>query len=349
MNGNLQWEKALLSPTKLIRDAVQVLSDAALRIVLVTDSNMKLIGTVTDGDIRRGLLRGLTLASPISAVINQSPTTVLQSFVRQEVTKLMLANKIFQIPIVDEDFKLVGLHLWDEVSTPAARKNVMVIMAGGEGKRLLPKTKRVPKPMLLLGSKPILEHIILRAKSNGISRFILAIHHLGEVIEGYFGDGQSLGVNISYIKETFPMGTAGALGLINPIPTESIIVTNGDVMTDIDYSDILDFHVKSGVSATIAITTFTWQNPFGVVKNEGTKYLGFTEKPVSHFLINAGVYVLEPHTLSAAENHRFFNMPELIESIREAGSEVSVFPIHERWSDLGSHEDLSRITKEFYD
>jgi len=349
MSKNLKWENALLSPTSLIKDAAQVLSDAALKIVLITDSNLKLIGTVTDGDIRRGLLRGLTLGSPISTVINRNATTVLRSYTRENVLELMLTKKIFQIPIVDEDSKLVGLHLWDEVITPATHNNLMIIMAGGEGKRLLPKTEKVPKPMLLLGDKPILEHIILRAKANGIKRFVLAIHHLGEVIEEYFGDGQSLGVKISYVKETFPMGTAGALGLINPIPTEAIIVTNGDVLTDINYSDILEFHTKNRALATIAITTHRWQNPYGVVKNAGIKYLGLSEKPILHFLINAGVYVLEPQTLSTIKKHGFLNMTDLIEFLRQAESEVIVFPIFERWSDLGSHEDLNRITKEFYD
>lgn len=349
MNNHLKWEKALLSPTSLIKDAAQVLSDSALKIVLITDSNLKFMGTVTDGDIRRGLLRGLTLASSISAVINRNPTTVLRKYAREDVLKLMLAKKIFQIPIVDEDSKLVGLHLWDEVITPASHNNLMVIMAGGEGKRLLPKTEKVPKPMLLLGDKPILEHIIVRAKANGINRFVLAIHHLGEVIEEYFGDGQSLGVKVSYIKETFPMGTAGALGLIDPMPKESIIVTNGDVLTDINYSDILNFHTKNRASATIAIASHRWQNPYGVIKNSGIKYLGLSEKPISYFLINAGVYVLEPHTLSAVKNHGFLNMTDLIELLRQAESEVIVFPIYERWSDLGSHEDLNRIMKEFYD
>jgi len=349
MNNHLKWKEALLSPTSLIKDAAQVLSDSALKIVLITDSNLKFMGTVTDGDIRRGLLRGLTLASSILAVINRNPTNVLRSYAREDVLKLMLAKKIFQIPIVDEDSKLVGLHLWDEVITPASHNNLMVIMAGGEGKRLLPKTEKVPKPMLLLGDKPILEHIIVRAKANGINRFVLAIHHLGEVIEEYFGDGQSLGVKVSYIKETFPMGTAGALGLIDPMPTESIIVTNGDVLTDINYSDILNFHTKNRASATIAIASHRWQNPYGVIKNSGIKYLGLSEKPISHFLINAGVYVLEPHTLSAVKNHGFLNMTDLIELLRQAESEVIVFPIYERWSDLGSHEDLNRIMKEFYD
>jgi dTDP-glucose pyrophosphorylase len=349
MNKNLKWERALLSPTSLIKDAAEVLSDAALKIVLITDSNLKFIGTVTDGDIRRGLLRGLTLASPISAVINRNATTVPRSYEREGVLRLMLAKKIFQIPIVDEDSKLVGLHLWDEVITPAAHDNLMVIMAGGEGRRLLPKTEKVPKPMLLLGDKPILEHIIVRAKANGINRFVLAIHHLGEVIEEYFGDGLSLGVKISYIKESFPMGTAGALGLIDPIPTESIIVTNGDVITDINYSDILEFHTKNRASATIAIATHRWQNPYGVVKNAGIKYLGLNEKPILHFLINAGVYVLEPQAISTVKDHGFMNMTDLIEFLRQAESEVIVFPIYERWSDLGSHEDLNRIIKEFHD
>jgi hypothetical protein len=185
MNEENFWKKALLQPSALIKDAIEVLSEAALRIVLITDENLKLLGTVTDGDIRRALLKDLTLNSPISEVINKKPIVVTQSFSRAEVLRIMSANKVFQVPVVNEDLRLIDLHLWDNLSSPAGRDNTMVIMAGGKGTRLLPKTENMPKPMLRLGEKPILEHIIERAKSEGFSRFILAIQHLGEVIEEY--------------------------------------------------------------------------------------------------------------------------------------------------------------------
>ena len=340
------WKKALLSSEGIIEDAIRVLSDASLSIVLITDSNLRLLGTITDGDIRRGLLRGLTLKSPFSEVINPKPIVVPLSFAQETVRKIMSANRIFQIPVVDEDLKLVGLHLWDEHSTPAIRDNVMVIMAGGRGTRLLPKTEKTPKPMLLLGGKPILEHIINRAKTAGIIEFILAIHHLGEVIEEYFGNGQSLGVKISYIKEKTPLGTAGALGLVDPKPTKPIIVANGDVLTDIRYGDILEFHSQNDAMATMAVQIHESQNPFGVVRTSGISITGYEEKPIVKSLVNAGVYVLSPSALNFLNTSTECDMPTLFEVLKSEGLNTIAFPLHENWLDLGSPGDLAKALDE---
>lgn len=346
MISETQWKKALLSSVGSIEDAIKVLSDASLKIVLVTDSTLKLIGTITDGDIRRGLLRGLTLSSPISEVINLKPIVVPKTFIREVVKKMMSANRIFQIPIVDEDLKLVGLHVWDEQRTTVSRDNVMVIMAGGRGTRLLPKTEKTPKPMLLLGGKPILEHIINRAKAAGIMEFVLAIHHLGEVIEEYFGNGQFLGVNISYIKEKSPLGTAGALGLIDPKPTTPIIVANGDVITDIRFGDILEFHTQNNAMATMAVQVYQSENPFGVVQTKGISITGYEEKPIIRSLVNAGVYVLNPSALDFLKKDTECSMPTLFEILRAESLNTIAFPLHENWLDLGSPSDLAKAIEE---
>jgi dTDP-glucose pyrophosphorylase len=329
-----------------IEDAIKILIDSSLGIVLIVDSDLKLLGTVTDGDIRRGLLRGLTLSSPISEVINLKPIVVPKTFTREAVKKVMSANRIFQIPVVDEDLKLVGLHVWDEQRTTVARDNVMVIMAGGRGTRLLPKTEKTPKPMLLLGDKPILEHIINRAKAAGIKEFVLAIHHLGEVIEEYFGKGQFLGVNISYIKEKSPLGTAGALGLIDPKPTKPIIVANGDVITDIRFGDILEFHSQNSAMATMAVQVYESENPFGVVQTKGVSITGYEEKPMIRSLVNAGVYVINPSALDFMEKGAECSMPTLFEILRTEGLKTIAFPLHENWLDLGSPSDLAKAIEE---
>ena len=341
-----QWKRALLSSAGSIEDAIKVLSDASLKIVLVTDSTLRLMGTITDGDIRRGLLRGLTLSSPISEVINLKPIVVPKNFTREVVKKMMSANRIFQIPIVDEDLKLVGLHVWDEQRATVARDNVMVIMAGGRGTRLLPKTEKTPKPMLLLGGKPILEHIINRAKAAGIVEFVLAIHHLGEVIEEYFEDGQFLGVNISYIKEKSPLGTAGALGMIDPKPTKPVIVVNGDVITDIRFGDILEFHSQNNAMATMAVQVYESENPFGVVQTKGISITGYEEKPIFRSLVNAGVYVLNPSALDFMEKGAECSMPTLFEILRSESLKTIAFPLHENWLDLGSPSDLAKAIEE---
>ena len=340
------WKRALLSPLGSIEDAIKILIDSSLRIVLIADSDFKLVGTVTDGDIRRGLLRGLTLSSSISEVINQNPIIVPKNFTREVVSNMMSTNRVFQIPIVDEDLKLVGLHVWEDQSASTVRDNVMVIMAGGRGTRLLPKTEKTPKPMLLLGGKPILEHIINRAKAAGIMEFVLAIHHLGEVIEEYFGNGQFLGVNISYIKEKSPLGTAGALGLIDPKPTKPIIVANGDVITDIRFGDILEFHSQNNAMATMAVQVYESENPFGVVQTKGISITDYEEKPIIRSLVNAGVYVLNPSALDFLEKGAECSMPTLFEILRTESLKTIAFPLHENWLDLGSPSDLAKAIEE---
>jgi len=218
-------------------------------------------------------------------------------------------------------------------------------MAGGKGTRLLPKTEKTPKPMLRLGGKPILEHIIERAKSEGFSRFILAIHHLGEVIEEYFGDGKSLGVKISYVKEKTPLGTAGALSLIEPKPSEPIIVTNGDVLTDFRYGDLLDFHVQNNANATMAVQVNETKIPYGVVQTKGVLITGFEEKPTQAFLINAGVYVIEPACLVFLKKGRETNMPDLFETLIGHNLSTLAYLIHESWIDIGGHEEFTTAAK----
>ena len=340
MTEEIFWKKTLLQPSALIKDAIKVLSEAALRIVLIVDENLTLLGTVTDGDIRRALLKDLTLNSPISEVINKKPIVVTQSFPKEEVLRIMSANKVFQVPVVGEDLRLIDLHIWDEMISPAGRDNTMVIMAGGKGTRLLPKTKNMPKPMLRLDEKPILEHIIERARAEGFSRFILAIQHLGEVIEEYFGDGKSLGVNISYVKEKTPMGTAGALSLIEPKLSQPIIVTNGDVLTDIKYGKILDFHNYSNGIATMAVQMREWQNPYGVVNTDGIEITSYEEKPITRTLINAGVYVVDPSVLELLTGVTSCDMPELFELARGKGMKTVAYFAHESWMDIGTHEDF---------
>lgn len=227
------WRRALLPNTATIQEAIRNLDQVAIKIVLVLDPLGKLEGTISDGDIRRGLLRGLEMGSPIATVIHRNPFVVPPDMTRETIMQLMVANKIQQIPVVNEQYQVVGLHLWDQITTPQSRANVMVIMAGGKGTRLRPHTEHCPKPMLPVGHKPMLEHIIERAMANGFSNFLLAIHYLGHMVEEHFGDGSKWNVRIDYIREKSPLGTAGALGLLAQRPDAPFLVTNGDVLTDI--------------------------------------------------------------------------------------------------------------------
>lgn len=323
-----------------IAQAIANLDQVAIRIVLVVDVAGLLIGTLSDGDIRRGLLKGLDMQSPITNVINLSPFVVPPDLERELVMQLMLANKILQIPVVDAQRKVVGLHLWDTVNAAPVRPNIMVIMAGGMGTRLRPHTENCPKPLLLVAGKPMLEHIIERAKLEGFSRFVLAVHYLGHMIEEHFGNGESLGVQIEYLREQAPLGTAGALGLLHPQPDEAFVVTNGDVITDIRYGELLDFHLRHKAAATMAVRLHEWQHPFGVVQTEGIHIVGFEEKPIVRSYINAGVYALHPEALAALAANERCDMPTLFERLQTLTQTTLAYPMHEPWLDVGRPDDL---------
>lgn len=334
------WRQATLLPDSSIQQAIQNLDEIAIKIVLVVSESGRLEGTISDGDIRRGLLRGLNLSSPISEIVHRNALVVPPGLGRDTVMQLMTANKIQQIPIVDERQHVVGLHLWDEVTTPVARSNTMVIMAGGKGTRLMPHTENCPKPLVPLAGKPMLEHIIDRAKAEGFHHFVLAIYYLGHMIEDYFGNGEKFNVRIEYLREPVPLGTAGAMGLLDPRPEESFVVTNGDVITDIRYGELLDFHHRYAATATMAVRLHEWQHPFGVVQTDGIDIVGFEEKPVARTHINAGVYALAPGALHSLVPGASCDMPALFERLHGKAMRTVAYPMHEPWLDVGRPDDL---------
>jgi dTDP-glucose pyrophosphorylase len=334
------WRRAILPPEASLHDAIQRLNEVAIKIVLVCDESGVLLGTICDGDIRRGLLRGLSMPSPVTEVVRRNPLVVPEGMSRELVLQIMAANKVQQIPVVDAFGSPVGLHLWDELTTPSERPNLMVIMAGGMGTRLRPYTESCPKPMLPVAGRPMLEHIIERASREGFKRFVLAVHYLGEMIEDHFGDGERFGVNIEYLRENAPLGTAGALSLLSPLPDLPFVVTNGDVMTDIRYGEMLDFHHRHGAIATMAVRLHEWQHPFGVVQMEGVDIVGFEEKPIARTHINAGVYALSPVVLQCLEANQRCDMPGLFERVQNYGWRTIAYPMHEPWLDVGRPDDL---------
>ncbi len=334
------WRQAILPANATIGEAIRNLDQVAIKIVLVANNAGFLEGTISDGDIRRGLLKGLDMNSSLKSIIHRDALVVPPELSRELVMQLMLANKIHQIPVVDDRHHIIGLHLWDEITTPHIRPNLMVIMAGGMGTRLRPHTENCPKPLLLVAGKPMLEHIIERAKVEGFSHFVIAIHYLGHMIEDYFGHGDRLGVQIDYLREKSPLGTAGALGLLNPLPNAPFVVTNGDVITDIRYGELIDFHVRHSAAATMAVRVHEWQHPFGVVQTKGVEIVGFEEKPIARTHINAGVYVLGPEALSVLSVKGYCDMPLLFERLQEKSKRTVAYPMHEPWLDVGRPLDL---------
>lgn len=336
------WQQALLPVDSTIQQTIHNLDKVAIKIALVVNDQGQLQGTISDGDIRRGLLKGLDLNSPITQIIHRNALVVPPEMTHAMVMQLMIANKIPQIPVVDEQHRVVGLHLWDEITSPPTRSNLMVIMAGGKGTRLRPFTENCPKPMVTVAGKPMLEHIIERAKLEGFSHFVLAIHYLGHMIEEYFGDGDCLGVRIDYLREKSPLGTAGALSLLNPRPDASFVVTNGDIITDVRYGELLDFHKRCEAAATMAVRIHEWQHPFGVVQTRGIDIVGFEEKPVARSHINAGVYALSPDTLLELAAETPCDMPTLFERLQAKAKRTVAYPMHEPWLDVGRPDDLAQ-------
>lgn len=340
MSVDRRWRNALLPGNASVQEAIQNLDDHALQIVLIVGESGKLEGTLSDGDLRRGLLRGMDMKSSISEIVNQNPFVVPRDISPDMVRRIMTANNIRQIPIVDDANRVVGLHLWDLISTPETKPNTMVVMAGGKGTRLRPYTEDCPKPMLHVAGKPMLEHIILKAMDEGFKSFVISVGYLGHMIESYFSDGRNLGIDIEYLEESEPLGTAGALSLLNPRDELPFVVTNGDVITNIQYGKILDFHSQNQACGTMAVHSYEWQNPYGVVQMNGIDIVGFEEKPVVSSHINAGVYALSRAVLDYLPKGKHCDMPSLFDALQSEGHRTVAYPMHEEWIDVGRPSDL---------
>jgi len=342
LEGSRFWRQALIPASASLEEAIRNLNQSALQIVLVVSPEGALLGTITDGDIRRGLLRGLDLKSSVDGIMRRDPFIVTPQMDREVVLQIMRANEIHQLPVVDEGRRVVGLHVWEKLLAPRELSNLMVIMAGGRGTRLRPRTENCPKPLLPLRGKPLLEHIIERAKAEGFRRFALAVHYLGHMIEAYFGDGARWEVNIQYLREDCPLGTAGAISLLQPRPELPVLVSNGDVMTHMHYGELLDFHGQHGATATMAVRPYEWQHPFGVVRTKGVDMTGFEEKPIFRTHVNAGIYVIEPSAVECLVPGEHCDMPVLFGRLLARGHRTIVYPVHEPWYDMGHANDFEQ-------
>lgn len=341
MNRNIDgWKNALLPLGATVEQALRTLNESGIQIVLVVAEGIRLVGTLTDGDVRRALLHGSTLASKVDDIIKTNPLVVPEAISREVAVNIMLANRIKQLPVVDSSGSVVAIHLLDDSIQPARLKNLMIIMAGGKGRRLLPHTESCPKPMLQVKGRPMLEHIIERAQLDGFQNFRISTHYLGHMIEDYFGDGSSRGIHIEYLREETPLGTAGCLSMVRAPVDVPMVVTNGDVLTDLHYNDVLEYHVKHRAAATMAVRQHEVQNQYGVVKTRGIEMDGFEEKPSYRSYINAGIYVLGPGVMGLLEPNQYCDMPTLFQRIQSQQGRTIVYPMHERWVDVGRPEDL---------
>lgn len=336
------WKNILIKPDQPIRDALTVIDSEALRIALVVDSDLCLVGVVTDGDIRRGLLKNLTLSDDVELIMNKSPLTITQNTPRKDAIRMMQSKGILAIPIVNE-MKIVGLETLQKMGEQQSKLNPVFIMAGGFGTRLKPLTDNCPKPMLKVGEKPILEVMLNSFIKSGFVNFYISTHYLPEMIREYFGDGSKWNVKITYVYEDNPLGTGGALGLLpSDIHELPLILINGDILTNIDFERVLAFHSKHQAVATMCVREYDYQVPYGVINGEGNRVLSMVEKPVQRFFVNAGIYILSPHIVQSVEKNKKIDMPTLLKRHMEAGQEVLMFPIHEYWLDIGRMDDFHK-------
>jgi len=340
------WKSSILTANHLIKDVIKNLNQTNLQIALVAKKN-KLIGTVTDGDIRRGLLKGYSLKEKVSRIMKKKSITVSKNTNYREVRELMKSKSILQIPIISNDKKILGLHFWNKKTSVKRKNNLVVIMAGGFGKRMRYKTSFTPKPMIILHGKPILEHIINNLKNNGFTNLIITTHYLEHKIIKYFGNGKNFDVNIEYIKEKKPLGTAGSLSKIYSNKSTPIIVANGDVISNINYSEFLNYHNKNNAEASMAVREIRSKHSFGVVASQGLKIMNIEEKPITKTHINAGIYILNKKLIKLIKKNSFLSMTDLFNKIISKNYKAILFPLYENWQDFAKPKDLKVSKRKF--
>lgn len=342
-----QISEIKITPGVSIREALRIIDTGAMKIAIVVDEVGKLIGTLTDGDIRRGLLKGMELDDPIRDIYNSRPISVNISDPREKIIELAVSRRLYQIPVVDDEGRVIRLAEIDHLIQQEKHPNTVVLMAGGLGVRLRPLTDHTPKPMLPIGGKPILETVISRFRKQGFSRFVIALNYKGDMIRNYFGNGLTLGVDITYLEETRRMGTAGALGLLERAPDESFFVMNADILTLVNFESLMEFHVRNGADATMCIREYGMEVPYGVVRLNKDTIVSIEEKPIQQFYVNAGIYVLTPETLNLIPRGLPLDMTGLFEQAVEKGMTTLSFPIREFWMDIGKPEDYERANLDY--
>ena len=335
--------KYLLLPTALLRDAVAAIEASEAKIGIVCDGNGALVGTITDGDIRRALLRGAGLDSAVAEAMNPRPITAPVGISRDHALSLMRKHAILQLPLVDQSGRIVDLVLFKKDSVDDIW---VVLMAGGEGRRLQPLTADTPKPLLLVGGQPLIESLVRRFADQGFRRVFLSVNYRAERFKAHFGDGSAFGVSIDYLHETEPRGTAGSLSALPPVPAP-VIVMNGDVLTSVDFRHLLAFHTEQQATATMCVRQYVLQVPYGVVELDDQKLRAIVEKPKQSFFVNAGIYVLSPETIARIPAAGRFDMTALFEQLIADGGRIAVFPLREYWLDIGRMTDLERARDEY--
>ncbi|OGW82882.1 MAG: alcohol dehydrogenase [Omnitrophica bacterium GWA2_52_8] len=337
----------LISVNTQVVSAIRIIDTGSVQIALVVDEDKKLLGTVTDGDVRRGILKGIALTDKVEKIMNPKPVTAAVSASRESILALMRQKQLHQIPVLDEQHRVVDIEILDDLISAQSRNNVVVLMAGGLGNRLRPLTADCPKPLLPVGGKPLMETILENFCEYGFTQFYFAVHYKDEMIRSYFGDGSRWKVKIDYIHEEEKLGTAGALTLL-PIKTKDpIFIMNADLLTKVNFQQFLNFHQEHKSEASMCVREYDFQVPYGVVKTSGQKIMSIDEKPIQRFFVNAGIYLLEPEVLKLIPKKQRYDMTDLFTELIRSKRSTSAFPIREYWLDIGRFDDLERARHEF--
>lgn len=344
---NRDIRNALLSPTGSIQNGIACIEASPHKIILVADTEGKLLGTATDGDIRRGILRGVNLSAPIADVMNRHPLSARFGAPRDKYVSLMRKHKVRHLPLLDERDILVGIETLIGTESHDLKDHWVVLMAGGIGSRLVPLTNNLPKPLLKVGNKPVLETIVERFVGHGFHKLFISVNYKAEMLKAHFGDGSAWEAEIRYLEENEPLGTAGALALLPDRAPEPIVVMNGDILTRVNFEHLIEFHIDNGAAATMCIREYDIEVPFGVVDMETYRVNSIVEKPVHRVYVNAGIYVLNPKVIDRIPAGTYYDMPTLLNRLNKDGMEVAAFPIQEYWIDIGQMEDLARAEDEF--
>ena len=335
-----------VAPTLKILEAMQRLDKGAAQIVLVVDDAERLVGTITDGDMRRAVLRGTSLDMAVETIMNRNPLTAAQGIAQDAAIALMRKHTIHQLPVLDADRRVVELITLDDALRAQKNETIVVLMAGGLGSRLRPLTELTPKPLLPIGGRPLLEITIGNLARQGFGRFYLSVNYKSEMFRDHFADGRQLGVEIDYLHETEKLGTAGALRLLPQEPEDAILVMNGDILTNFDARKFVAFHRAQNTAATMCVREYEWQIPYGVVQTADNRLIGFEEKPKRREFVSVGINILSPEALKLIPSGGALDMPTLFSTVAEKIGPPAIYTLDEYWLDIGHLEDLQRAQNE---
>jgi dTDP-glucose pyrophosphorylase len=341
------WRQIVVSSQTPLGEAIARVDATGMQLALVLNDDGHLDGVLSDGDVRRAILRGKSLATPVGEVMNVNPMVASADTPSDQLLSLMRRHVIHHLPLLNKAGQVQDLVTLDDLIGAIERPNWVVLMAGGLGTRLRPLTEDCPKPMLPVGGKPILESILESFIEQGFRRFFLSVNYKAEVVRRHFGDGVKWGVQVEYLHESEPLGTAGALSLLPAKPTTPIVVMNGDLVTRAAFDNMLNFHGAQRALATMAVREYDFQVPYGVVRLDGTWIKGIEEKPVQKFFVNAGIYVLSPDALDFLPRNGLVDMPALFEHLVSVGQSVAAYPLREYWLDIGRIEEFERAQREW--